>query len=271
MNRGSASAVRCLHARGKRVSFDNAKLGTSTRFPDTSWGLVLAAGARREGRARDAFAALCRHYWMPIYASLRRQGFATNDAEDLTQGFFLHLIDGGAVARADPERGRFRSFLLGALCRFLANDRDRENARKRGGDRVFISFDTAAVEAQFPQDDEGALSLQLQFDRRWARTLVSNALTTLGAEHEASGEADLFVALQPCLGTGGESPSYGELAARLSRNEGAIKTAVHRLRRRFREVLRREVANTVAAPDEIDDELSYLRDVLAAEPQVTVP
>lgn len=251
------------------MSSDNARLAANARFPETSWGLVLAAGDLGETRAREAFAALCRRYWLPIYASLRRQGFATSDAEDLTQGFFLYLIDGGAVARADPARGRFRSFLLGTLCRFLANDRDRENARKRGGDRIFISFDTTAAEAQFPYDDEGALSLQLQFDRRWACTLVSNALTTLGAEHEASGEADLFVALQPCLSTGGESPSYGELAARLRRNEGAIKTAVHRLRRRFREVLRREVANTVAAPDEIDDELSYLRDVLAAEPQVT--
>jgi DNA-directed RNA polymerase specialized sigma24 family protein len=260
-----------VSAWGKQLSSDDARLRANARFPDTSWGLVLAAGDRGDAHASEAFASLCRQYWMPIYAGLRRQGFASSDAEDLTQGFFLHLIDGGGVSRADPDRGRFRSFLLGALRRFLANDRDREHARKRGGDRTFVAIDAATVEAQLPHDDDGAISLQLQFDRRWARTLVSNALATLGAEHAASGEAELFAALQPCLGTGGEAPPYGELAVRLARNEGAVKTAVHRLRRRFREVLRREVAHTVAAPEEIDDELTYLRDVLAAEPQVTVP
>ena len=251
------------------MSFDNARVGASPRFPDTSWGLVLAAGGRADAHKHEAFAALCRLYWMPIYASLRRQGFAASDAEDLTQGFFLHLIDGGAVARADPERGRFRSFLHGALVRFLADDRERATARKRGGDRVFVSFDAAAVEAEWPVEDEGT-SLQLEFDRRWARTLVGNALARLGAEHAAVGEGDLFGALQPTL-SGRQMPAYAELAQRLGRNEGAIKTAVHRLRRRFRDVLRQEVANTVAAPDEVDDELAYLRDVLSAEPQATAP
>lgn len=251
------------------MSYDNTRLGGSARFPDTSWGLVLAAGDHGEARAHDAFAGLCRQYWMPIYASLRRQGFKASDAEDLTQGFFLHLIDGGAVARADPERGRFRSFLHGALLRFLANDREREVALKRGGDRVFVSFDTAAVEAQWQGDDED-VAQQLQFDRRWARTLVGNALARLDAEHAVSGESDLFDALQPTL-SGREIPAYAELAVRLNRNEGAIKTAVHRLRRRFRDVLRHEVANTVAAPEEVDDELAYLRDVLAAESQISVP
>jgi RNA polymerase sigma-70 factor (ECF subfamily) len=251
------------------VSTDNASRATA-RFPDTSWGLVLAAGDHAEARTRDAFAALCRQYWMPIYASLRRQHYTQSDAEDLTQGFFLHLIDGDAVSRADPERGRFRSFLLGALFRFLASDKERQNARKRGGDRVFVALDTAAVEAQLANDSDEAASLELEFDRRWARTLVSNALATLGAEHEASGEPELFVALQPYLGTGGRSASYGEIAARLQRNEGAIKTAVHRLRRRFREVLRHEVASTVAAPADVDDELSHLRNVLASKPEISL-
>lgn len=251
------------------MSFDNARIGASARFPDTSWSLVLAAGDHGEARAREAFAALCRRYWMPIYAGLRREGFGTSDAEDLTQSFFLHLIDGGAVARADPERGRFRSFLRGALVRFLSDDRDRTMALKRGGDRVFVSFDAAALEAEWPVEDEGS-SLQLQFDRRWARTLVGNALARLGAEHAAAGESDLFGALQPTL-SGRQMPAYAELAERLGRNEGAIKTAVHRLRRRFRDVLRQEVASTVAEPDEVDDELAYLRDVLSAEPPATVP
>ncbi|HVV97728.1 MAG TPA: hypothetical protein VHC92_11360 [Rhodanobacteraceae bacterium] len=245
------------------MPIENVRLGVSSRFPDTSWGLVLAARAQGDAPSREAFASLCRQYWMPIYASLRRQGFAASDAEDLTQGFFLHLIDGGAVARADPERGRFRSFLHGALMRFLADDRERETARKRGGDRVFVSFDATAVEAQWQDDGESA-SLQLEFDRRWAGALVASALSRLAAEHAAAGESDLFGALQPTL-SGGQAPAYAELAARLGRNEGAIKTAVHRLRRRFRDVLRKEVASTVVTPEEIDDELAYLRDVLAAE------
>ncbi|HKE49089.1 MAG TPA: hypothetical protein VKB52_13575 [Rhodanobacteraceae bacterium] len=251
------------------MSLDNGRHRASARFPDTSWGLVLAAGDRAESRARDALAALCRQYWMPIYASLRRQGYPASDAEDLTQGFFLHLIDGGAVARADPDRGRFRSFLHGALVRFLASDRERESALKRGGDRVFVPFDATAAEAHMAAEDDGS-SQQLQFDRRWARALVGNALARLAAEHAVSGESDLFAALQPCL-SGRDMPSYADIGAQLGRNEGAIKTAVHRLRRRFRDALRAEVAETVAAPGEVDEELAYLRDVLASESETSIP
>jgi RNA polymerase sigma-70 factor (ECF subfamily) len=249
------------------VSFDNARGGANARFPDTSWGLVLAAGHRADVDARDAFAGLYARYRTPIYATLRRQGESASDAEDLAQGFFLHLIDGDAVARADPRRGRFRSFLLGALVRFLADDRARERALKRGGDRMFVPFDAAAADAATPTGDED-LSLQRQFDRRWARALVANALARIASEHAARGEADLLAALEPTL-AGGDAPPYAEIALRLGRNEGAIKTAVHRLRRRFRDVLREEVAQTVATPDEIDDELAYLRDVLADESGAT--
>jgi DNA-directed RNA polymerase specialized sigma24 family protein len=253
---------------GECVSSDDARRGGAARFPDTSWGLVQAA-ATRDSSARDAFATLCARYWLPIYAVLRRQGHGASDAEDLTQGFFLHLIDGGAVARADPERGRFRSFLHGALVRFLASDREREVAQKRGGDRLFVPFDAAIVETQW-SDDDASTSLQLHFDRRWARALVGNVLARLADEHAACGEDEVFAALQPTL-QGANAPAYAELAARLGRNEGAIKTAVHRLRRRFRDLLRAEVAATVASDAEIDDELAYLRDVLASESEKTVP
>jgi RNA polymerase sigma-70 factor (ECF subfamily) len=251
------------------VSSDDTRRGSAARFPDTSWGLVQAAGNRGDALARDAFATLCARYWLPIHAALRRQGHGASDAEDLTQGFFLHLIDSGAVTRADPERGRFRSFLHGALVRFLASDREHEHALKRGGDRVFVPFDSALVEAHADDDDAGA-SLQLHFDRRWARTLVGNVLARLADEHAASGESEAFAALQPTL-QDANAPAYAELAVRLGRNEGAIKTAVHRLRRRFRDLLRAEVAATVANDTEIDDELAYLRDVLASEPGKTAP
>jgi len=153
--------------------------------------------------------------------------------------------------------------------RFLASDREREAALKRGGDRVFVPFDATAAEVHVAGGDDGT-SQQLQFDRRWARTLVANALARLAAEHAADGESDLFAALQPCL-SGHDMPAYADIATRLGRNEGAIKTAVHRLRRRFRDVLRHEVAETVAVPDEVDDELRYLRDVLASESETTIP
>ena len=233
-------------------------------FPNTSWGLVLAA--RNEDSGRAAFSALCRRYWTPIYASLRRQGFAATDAEDLAQGFFLHLVEHGTVTRADPARGRFRSFLLGALRLFLANDHERENARKRGGRNTFVPIDIAEVESSLQSDAEDAASFDLQFDRQWARALVRNALDALRAEYVESGQAQVYATLQPCLDPSVETPSYAILSARLARNEGAVKVAVHRLRGRFREVLRREVGCTVATAREIEDELAYLRDVLAAEP-----
>jgi DNA-directed RNA polymerase specialized sigma24 family protein len=234
----------------------------SPAFPNTSWGLVLAA--RGDEGGREAFSTLSRRYWMPIYAALRRQGYALADAEDLTQGFFLHLVERGTVARADRARGRFRSFLLGSLRRFLSDEREREHARKRGGH--FVAIDIAEVESTLQGDSESAATLELQFDRQWARALVRNALGALHAEYIKNGQAQVYAILQPCLDPGVETPSYAALAARLDRNEGAVKVAVHRLRGRFREVLRNEVGCTVATAQEVEDELAYLRDVLAAGP-----
>jgi RNA polymerase sigma-70 factor (ECF subfamily) len=244
-------------------SVDVQRSGNSI-FPNTSWGIVLAA--RDDDGGRDAFSALGRRYWTPIYASLRRQGFAPADAEDLVQGFFLHLVEHRTVARADPERGRFRSFLLGALRWFLANDHERERARKRGGECIFVPIDSGEVESAQQHDWESQATLDLQFDRQWARAVVRNALSALRAEYVENGQGPAYAILQPCLDPGVETPSYATLATKLDRNEGAVKVAVHRLRRRFREVLRREVESTVATAQEIEGELAYLRDVLATEP-----
>lgn len=235
----------------------------SSAFPETSWGLVLAT-RDDAGRGRGAFADLCRGYWMPVYASVRRYGFSPADAEDLVQGFFMHLIERDMVGRADPALGRFRSFLLGALHWFLANEYERNTALKRGGHSTFIPIDRAEVESslQFSADSEA--SLDLQFDRQWARSLVRNALDALRAEYAKSEQAQLYATLQSCLDPAVATPSYADLATRLACNEGAVKVAVHRLRGRFRTVLRREVALTVATAQEVDEELAYLRDVLAA-------
>ncbi|WHZ18013.1 MAG: hypothetical protein OJF55_000162 [Rhodanobacteraceae bacterium] len=235
-----------------------------SRFPETSWALVLAT--RVDADAGGALETLCRRYWAPVYASVRRQGFVPEDAEDLTQAFFLHLLEHRTLARADPDRGRFRSFLLGALRWFLANTRERENARKRGGTHKFVAIDIADIESTLRDGDADAASFELQFDREWARTLVANALAALRGEYAGNGQSDTWDILQGCLDPGSETPSYAALATRLGSGEGAAKVAVHRLRRRFREALREEVGNTVATAQEVEEELRYLRDVLAAQP-----
>lgn len=235
----------------------------SSRFPETSWAIVLAT--RVDGDAGDALDALCHRYWRPVYASVRRQGFAPDDAEDLTQAFFLHLIEHDTLARADPERGRFRSFLLGALRWFMANLREHENARKRSGGRKFVSIDIADIEAALHDGGTDTATFQMQFDRQWARTVVDNALAALRREYTDNGRADTWDVLQCCLDPGTDAPSYPLLATRLGSGEGAAKVAVHRLRRRFREALRAEVSNTVATAREVEDELRYLRDVLSTQ------
>jgi RNA polymerase sigma factor (sigma-70 family) len=233
------------------------------RFPDTSWGLVLAA--RDDDGRRSAFGTLYRRYWTPIYACLRRQGFSAADAKDLVQGFFLHLVEHRTIERADPERGRFRSFLIGALRWFLDNENERERARKRGGEYTFVPIDSADIEATLRLDVGSHAALEMQFDRHWAHALLRNALREVQAEYVDNGQGQMFEALQPYLDPNNAAVSYATLAGRLDRSEGAVKVAVHRLRGRFREALRHEVECTVATAREVEDELAHLRDVLDNE------
>lgn len=233
----------------------------SSQFPNTSWGLVLAA--RDEHGRRDAFSTLCRRYWVPIYAALRRRGFSPNDAEDLVQGFFLHLIEHDTVTRADPQRGRFRTFLLGSLRWFLSNEHGREIARKRGGASCFVAIDIDQVESTLDADGNHA-AFELLFDQQWAQTLVRNALVALRAEYIGNGHAQTYDVLHSCLNPAAETTAYADFAARLGCNENAVKVAVHRMRTRFRNVLRGEVECTVATAQDVKEELAYLRDVLAA-------
>lgn len=249
--------------RGGTVRQQKGHAQGSSRFPETSWAIVLAT--RVDANAGDALDALCHRYWRPVYASVRRQGFAPDDAEDLTQAFFLHLIERGTLARADPERGRFRSFLLGALRWFLANLREYENARKRSGTRKFVTIDAAEIESALHDDGSDAATFEMQFDREWARTVVGNALAALRREYTDNGRGDTWDVLQGCLDPGIDAPPYTLLATRLGSGEGAAKVAVHRLRRRFREALREEVSNTVATAREVEDELHYLREVLSVQ------
>jgi RNA polymerase sigma-70 factor (ECF subfamily) len=246
------------------VRHEQGRAPAGSRFPETSWGIVLATRAQADaGRALEV---LCRRYWPPVYASIRRKGFGPATAEDLTQGFFLHLIEHGIVARADPQRGRFRSYLLGVLRWFLANDHERAQALKRGGDSVFVPIDIVETEASMHFDMGSEVPFELQFDRQWARVVVKNALDALATDYTRQGRTFEYQTLRPCLDPGAEATSYATLAKHLDRSEGAAKVAVHRLRRRFRDALREEIGCTVATAQEIEDELAHLRDVLASSP-----
>ena len=227
-------------------------------FSATRWSVVLAAA----GDAEDALAALCRAYWFPLYAFLRRQGLSTHDAEDVTQGFFAHLLGKDALAQVDRAKGRFRTFLLASLKHFVADERDRANARKRGGGQPVISLDACEAEERYALEPRDELSPDKLFDRRWALAVIEQALARLGAEYAASGKGALFTTLQPQLTAPGTARPYAEIGTQLSMNEGAVKIAVHRLRQRYGVALRAEIAETVGAAEEVDAELRHLLDAL---------
>jgi RNA polymerase sigma-70 factor (ECF subfamily) len=233
------------------------------RFQETAWSIVLAAGNASEPRAREALAQLCRIYWPPVYGYLRRRGYNRDDAQDLTQNFFQHMLQEETLRRASPERGRFRSFLLGALNRVIADERAHQRAQRRGGDAAFISLDEFVAEETHHQRLTKDLSPAETLDARWAGVLLQNALQKVRAEFAAEGKAQTFEALAPFLA--GEKPevTYEDVAQRLGLALAAGKTHIHRLRRQFAVAVRREIMQTVTAPHEVDEELRQLRDVFA--------
>jgi RNA polymerase sigma-70 factor (ECF subfamily) len=225
------------------------------RFLTTRWSLIVAARQAEAPQARDALAELCRLYWYPLYAYVRRRGHDASAAEDLTQAFFTHLLEKHALASVSPERGRFRSFLLASCQHFLANERERAQALKRGGGRV-VSLDLSAAAGWYgrePADEEP----ERLFERRWALALLDQALQQLRGEYDAGGKGALFAALRGQL-TGDGTEPYAELAKTLALTESAIKTAVHRLRKRYGEILREQIRETVASEADIDDEVRAL-------------
>jgi RNA polymerase sigma-70 factor (ECF subfamily) len=205
---------------------------------------------------------LCRTYWRPIYAYVRRQGHNSEGAEDLTQEFFTRLLTKDYLQHLRHRKGKFRSFLLTFVKRFLSDERDRAGAQKRGGRETFVSLDETSAEERYLDESVKGLSPDQIFERRWAQTLMDRALTRLREEYVAEGKAGLFDQLKEIQpGEHGES-SYAEIGARLGLAEGTVKSAVHRLRRRHRELLREEIAQTVARPEEIDEEIRNLLTVL---------
>ena len=232
-------------------------------FSTTHWSLVVATRADEgsEATARRALEELCRTYWYPLYAFVRYRGHSSDDAQDLTQSFFARIIETGGFASADPERGRFRSYLLGAMKQFLANEWHRGQAQKRGGQVQFIEWDELGPEARYAGSSKESEDPEHLFDREWALETVDGALRALREEMGKAGKGELFEALKGTL-TGEDETPRGEIAARLEMTEGAVKVAVHRLRRRYRTLLRAAIAETVSSEAERDEEMRYLAAVL---------
>ena len=233
------------------------------RFQSTQWSLVLAAGRGETGVARDAIEVICGTYWQPLYGYVRRRGHGPEDAQDLTQTFFTRLLEDNGFAGVDPAKGKFRSFLLASLKHFLANEWDRVQARKRGGGAVIVRLDLPATEARYAAQLARHDTPEDHFERQWALALLERVMARLRRDSEVGGSAARFDALKVTLTGQRSAVPYAELAARLGMTEGALKVAVHRLRRRYRDMLRQEVAATLSLDGDVDEELRHLFSVLA--------
>ncbi len=227
-------------------------------FATTHWTVVLAAGRRSTPQADHALEELCRTYWYPLYAYVRRHGHSREDAEDLAQGFFASLLKRNYLESVSSEKGRFRAFLLAALKHFLANEYDRAGRQKRGGGVAPLSLDWQDADTRYQVDPADQLSPDKLYDRAWAMTLLEQVIARLRAECAAEGRAGGFEQLKPFLMVGKSDISYAEAAARLGVNEGAARVAVHRLRKRYRELLRAEIAQTLSDPADLEEELRAL-------------
>ncbi len=233
------------------------------QFATTHWSLVGAAkpDEASQTRAREALEELCRAYWYPLYAFVRSRGYSAVEAQDLTQAFFARIIETGGFASVDRERGRFRSYLLGAMKHFLANEWHRAQTQKRGGQVRFVEWDALDPEARYTGASEHSDNPELLFDREWALDTIAGALQALRDEMVKAGKSEHFDALKGSLTGEDESPRK-EIAARLDMSEGAVKVAVHRLRQRYRKLLRAAIAETVSNEADLDDEMRYLVAVL---------
>lgn len=232
-------------------------------FATTHWSVVMLAARRDTTRARDALARLCQTYWYPLYAYVRRRGYPVHDAQDLTQAFFTRLLERQSLASADPERGRFRSFILVAMNHFLAGEWKKGMAQKRGGGCEKLSLDWAAAEQRYDLEPATHAAPDKLFEKQWALTLLSEVISRLEREYHSAGKAGLFTALKHTLIGLRDSQPYAELAVALDLNESAVKVAVHRLRKRYRELIQAEIAETLYDPQEVDAEMRHLFQVLA--------
>jgi len=227
-------------------------------FATTHWSVVLAAKGKDSSRSVEALENLCRAYWYPLYCYARRSGQAPADAEDLTQGFFARLVEKDYLRSATSKKGRFRTFLLVAFRRYMANQWEHAHAKKRGGFVRPVAIDAETAERRLAREPADQLSPDVLFDRQWARTLLERTMKGLQEEYASTGRARLFEHLRDCLSRDEAALSYAEIAAELKLTEAAVKMAVHRLRSRYREILRAEIAQTVSTAEEIEEEIQHL-------------
>lgn len=233
-------------------------------FPTTHWSLILSSANDTGAAADAALAELCRAYWYPVYSFIRTRSSSADQAQDLTQEFFLHLLARGVFGAANPAAGRFRSFLAASLKHFLADQADRRNAQKRGGGVVMLPIDLTGAEERFTRDLAYGETPERIFDRQWALAVVTQTCDQLRDALTREGRSGLFHHLGAYLPGGSEPSSCADLAEQLGMTEGAIKVAIHRLRRRYRELLRANVSHTLANPKELDDEIRFLLRSLSA-------
>lgn len=236
--------------------------GPSSVFLTTHWSVVKAAGSSETTRGQVALEELCTAYWHPLYHYVRRRGFAPEESQDLTQEFFARLLQRRLLAKADPDRGRFRSFLLSSLKNFLADEWQKNRALKRGGGMV-LSLDFQSEESRVAAEPASGLTPEKAFERRWALSLLEQVYQQLESEWQNNGKSKHFSILRSSLAGSSDSLPHSALAAQLGMSEGAARVAVHRLRQRYRQLLRDAIAQTVEAPEEVDEELRYLQQVLS--------
>jgi RNA polymerase sigma factor (sigma-70 family) len=237
--------------------------GGAAQFPPTLWSMVLQAGAEPSPQSEKALATLCAMYWYPLYAYLRRRGCGPHDAQDLTQGFFVHILDGNKLGQVRREKGRFRTFLRAALHNFLSDEHSKACAAKRGGGQRAISLDATEAETRYRCEPADPLDPEKMFERRWAMTLLDRVLARLETECSESRRPERFESLRVYLLGDPTSDTYADVAARLGMSEGAVKVAVLRLRQRYRELFREVVADTVANDVEVEDEMRHIFFVLS--------
>jgi RNA polymerase sigma-70 factor (ECF subfamily) len=228
----------------------------SSQFPTTRWTLVIAAADPQRKEARSALASLCEGYWYPLYAYVRRRGYPADQAQDLTQEFLIRVLEGRYLDRADPEKGRFRAFLLTSMKFFLADEADRNRAQKRGGGTV-LPLEFSSGEDRYQREPANDETPERIFERRWALSVLDRVVETLRSEFVQHGRPEHFERLRVFLLGHSDAP-YATLAREMSTSEGALKVAIHRLRKRYRELFRQEIAHTLADPGEVEPELRFL-------------
>jgi RNA polymerase sigma factor (sigma-70 family) len=251
----------------------SSPLGGAHRFESTRWSVVLVSAQSKAPGSQQAFADLCKLYWYPLYAFIRHRGHSPEDSEDLVQGFFLHLVEHKTLSRVDRSKGKFRSFLLASLQKFLSDDADRARCLKRGGKAEFVHLDLEGAEDRYELESVDTLSPEKIFDARWAMALIGQALDRLNRQYAVQGKGSTFQTLRAFLDPLNTKslPSYEEVAGHLGVSVGSVKTLIHRLRKQYTALIREEISRTVSDASEVDSEIHELCEALIAAEGWIVP